>query len=59
MGGRSRDPYGQQDRHGLEPNNHHQNQLEIVHRYHSDRTRYQIDISLAKPDIKRYHLNQT
>ena len=28
--------YGQPDRHGLEPNNHHQNPLETVNRYHSD-----------------------
>ena len=44
---------------GLEPSNHHQNPLEIVHRYHSDQTWYQFDFNLAKPDIKRYQLNQT
>ena len=49
---------GQHDRHGLEPNNLHQNPLEIVHRYHSHQTRYQFDISLAKLDIKQYQLTQ-
>ena len=37
ISGTSGDPrYGQPDRHGLEPNNNHQNPLEIVNRYHSD-----------------------
>ena len=35
------------------------NPLVVVHRCHSDRTRYKFDISLAKRDIKGYQLNQT
>ena len=54
--------HGKHDRHGLEPKKTSSksiNPLVVVHRCHSDRTRYKFDISLAKRDIKGYQLNQT